>query len=406
VRDRWWVSASVVTLILALSMNVSAQALGKQGASSSACEPDWPLWRAFVARFVQADGRVLESSMTEKHSSSEGQSYAMFFALVANDRDKFETLWQWSKANLAGNDVRQRLPAWHWGLRADGTWGVSDPNSASDADLWFAYSLLEAGDRWQRLDYLEDARKLIARIESDEVVELPGLGKMLLPGFTSFVRPDNLWRLNPSYLPLPVLRRLELASPQGPWNAIATNSVAMMKAVSPRGMAADWVAYRGTSPQSGLFVIDPVNGDKGSYDAIRTYLWAGLTSKDDPLAQSLVEALHGMSAATAVSGAPPEIIHASTGVMQGSGPPGFAAALSPYFQAKGEPWLAELQTRRVAELIEQSVQPEANKGRPPLYYDVVLTLFGSGWTERRYRFASTGRVQLPQEKECPRATTR
>ena len=42
-------------------------------------------WNAFVARHVQRDGRVIDFNSAQQHSTSEGQSYAMFFALVHND---------------------------------------------------------------------------------------------------------------------------------------------------------------------------------------------------------------------------------------------------------------------------------------------------------------------------------
>ena len=66
---------------------------------------DWPLWQNYAKRFIQDDGRVLNSSMKPTESSSEGQSYAMFFALVGNDRATFDKLWTWTKSNMAGADI-------------------------------------------------------------------------------------------------------------------------------------------------------------------------------------------------------------------------------------------------------------------------------------------------------------
>ncbi|MEK9939779.1 MAG: glycosyl hydrolase family 8, partial [Methylotenera sp.] len=78
-------------------------------------------------------------------TTSEGQAYALFFALVANDQPQFERLLQWTQLNLAQGNLATNLPAWHWGQKADGSWGVIDGNSASDADIWIVYTLLEAG---------------------------------------------------------------------------------------------------------------------------------------------------------------------------------------------------------------------------------------------------------------------
>ena len=51
----------------------------------------WPFWEHYAAHFLTPEGRVVDpdrNSMT----TSEGQSYAMFFALVAGDAASFERL--------------------------------------------------------------------------------------------------------------------------------------------------------------------------------------------------------------------------------------------------------------------------------------------------------------------------
>ncbi len=325
----------------------------------------------------------------------------MFFALVAGDRPAFEQMWRWAEDNLAGGDIAQRLPAWHWGRRDDGKWGILDANSASDADVWLVYALLEAGERWQRPDYRDDALALLTRIEAEEVVRLPGLGAMLLPGRDSFARPDQLWQLNPSYLPVPVLRRLAAVAPKGPWNEVAENSVRLLDAATPAGFVADWVGYRATGPARGMFVPDPLKGDVGSYDAIRSYLWAGITPADDPLAAPSLAALDGMTRAVATTGLPPESVATNTGAIAGTGPFGFSAALIPFFEAGKHPWLAAQQRRRVDADWTARVPAAVQTGQQPPYYDVVLTLFALGWADGRYRFTRHGNVQLPLEESCP-----
>jgi endoglucanase len=108
--------------------------------AAAAAVTDWPAWTAFSRRFIQSDGRVVDLTFDRK-STSEGQAYAMFMALVANQPEQFAVLLKWTSDNLAAGQLGERLPAWLWGLGADGKWGVKDANSASDADLWIAYSL-------------------------------------------------------------------------------------------------------------------------------------------------------------------------------------------------------------------------------------------------------------------------
>jgi endoglucanase len=59
----------------------------------------------------------------------------------------FDRLLHWTQANLAGGDLQTHLPAWLWGKQGRPV-EDSRPNSASDADVWMAYALIEAGRLW------------------------------------------------------------------------------------------------------------------------------------------------------------------------------------------------------------------------------------------------------------------
>jgi endo-1,4-beta-D-glucanase Y len=316
---------------------------------------------------------------------------------VANDRERFARIWRWSRENLTGNDPQNILPAWLWGQGKDGKWQVQDANSASDADLWFVYALLEADRLWQKPEYRADAMALLAQIRGRETTELPGLGPVLLPGPIGFSHIGHLWRINPSYQPLPILRRFAAVDPKGPWNAIAKHSAVLQEQAGPHGFAADWIGYRAVSERAGLFASDPMKGDGGSYDAIRVYLWAGMTHPADPLAKPLLTSLFGMARATASTGLPPEKVDVRSGATEGQSPSGFAGALVPYFRALGQPWLEELQDQRARSAIDQWI---AGSGPAPFYYDYMLSLFGLGWADQHYRFAADGRVQLRWETSC------
>ena len=109
----------------------------------------WRLWNSYANRFVDpSSGRVFDPR-GDQQTTSEGQAYALFFALVDNDRPTFDRVLAWTQGNLAGGDLATHLPAWLWGKNQDGQWTVLDANSASDADTWMAYTLLEAGRLWK-----------------------------------------------------------------------------------------------------------------------------------------------------------------------------------------------------------------------------------------------------------------
>jgi len=352
--------------------------------AAAPCGGDWPAYRTFVARFVQPDGRVVDHSTPVLQTTSEGQSYAMFFALVANDRATFDRVLAWTRENLAAGRLdasNVQLPAWKWGRKADGAWGVLDPNPASDADLWIAYDLLQAARLWRAPAYLALGEALAAEIASREVADLAGLGPMLLPGPYGFVEGART-RLNASYLPLPVLRGLATDLGDSPWTALAQNTLKMIAATAPHGFVPDWSIW-----SQGQFGVDPKTGDVGSYDAIRVYLWAGLSAPSDPLTQPWLAAVRGMSERVAQTGVPPERVATTTGAGTGAGPLSYWGALAPYFAALGDTRSVALARARLAAL-DGDTAPAA--GPEPVYYDRVLGLFGAGALDGRYRFDSSG----------------
>ncbi|WP_313209275.1 cellulose synthase complex periplasmic endoglucanase BcsZ [Stenotrophomonas sp.] len=351
-------------------------------ALAQACGTPWREWRAFVDRHIEADGRVVDHLNTDLRSTSESQSYGLFFALVDNDPILFDRILAWTRRHLCRGRADLNLPAWLWGRAADGQFRVLDNNTASDGEVWIAYALLEAGRLWKRPGLVEAGRQTLALMRTAEVVELPGFGPMLLPGNRGFVQADR-WTLNPSYLPLFVLRRFAAVDARGPWARLAERSVAMVRASAPVGFAPDWIAWNGKA-----FVVDPAKGATGSYDAIRCYLWAGMTDPADPLRRTLLDGLSGPVSLLRAQAGFAEKIETRRGVGTGAPSPGFAAALLPYLSALGQPALAKVQLARI---------PAAGTLN---YYDRALVLFGKGWMDRRYRFSADGRLLPAWSSPC------
>jgi len=383
------------------------QALQQVGAVRVVCPvEDWPLWSEFLKFFVTSDGRVIYSFAPKADSVSEGQSYAMFFALIANDPVNFEKIWRWTVRNMFANDLDTRLPAWLWGQAEDGSWKVLDAHSASDSDTWIAYLLLEAGRIWQRPEYIAEGNKVLATIEKYLILDLPNFGKMLSSGRVSFVEPDNLWRLNPSYLPIPLLRRFAELRPNGPWTEIALNTPRLLKATSPKGFAADWVSYVRPPEGQAYFGIDELGADRGSYDAIRVYMWAGMTAKEDPLSAEVLKAIPGMVTYVRANRQPPENVLVTSGTVTGQAPFGFSAAVLPYLKALGAMQLFEEQAQRAHSMQVASASDRTMFPVRPPYYDYVLSLFAFGWTEGRYQFLKSGQAKFNWEKSCSYAAAR
>ena len=351
-------------------------------AAAVLCSQPWPQLDDYVQRFVSQDGRVIERSAGDR-TTSEGQAYALFFALAGGKRDLFAKVLGWTERNLAHGDLATTLPAWNWGKRGNGSWGAVDENSASDADLWIAYALLEAGRLWGEDRYTTLGRRVLANVAAREVVKIRNLGPMLLPGPKGFATRGG-FRLNPSYEPPQLLRRFASVDPEGPWDAILQSTIRMLRETTPHGAVADWVFF---GPAHG-FVADPVKGRVGSYDAIRTYLWLGMLPESDSALRSLAPAL---LRAFAENGVVPERIDVQSLRKSGHAPIGFSAALLPLARAERD--------ERASQALTAAVE---SGGAPDTYYDNNLVLFGHGFVEGRFRFAADGRLIPAWESPCAR----
>jgi endoglucanase len=353
------------------------------------------LWHAYASRFINSSGRVIDPNAAQGSggTTSEGQSYALFFAVVNNDRAQFDKLLAWTELNLAAGDLGTHLPAWSWGKGKDGNWGVLDPNSASDSDLWIAYDLIEAGRLWNDSHFATLGRNLAAVIARKEVATLPGLGPVLLPGAVGFSLPGS-WVLNPSYTPLFLLERLAEVVPGGPWSSVAIVVPALIERSAKNGFAMDWVCY---APSAG-FTPCQANGHQGpppvgSYDAIRVYLWAGMLSDSTPAKTRILRALPGMNAYMQRHDAPPEKVNSDGVPMNTPGPVGFSAALLPYLSSnENKVSVAQQLVRIKSQLDEKSNLYGAGYGGSPAYYDQNLVLFADGWIEKRFQFGSSGEL--------------
>jgi len=375
------------------------------GDKTAQCAPAWPLWDDYKAAFIEKDGRVVDHFA--QHSTSEGQAYAMFHALVADDAATFARVLAWTEKYLAKGDLSKHLPAWKWALKegAGQTKGqieghVIDPNAASDADLFMAYVLVHAAVAFGHDRYAAIGGALLARIAADEVVTLPGLGPMLLPGPTGFDTLPGFWRVNPSYQPVPFLRWAARVDPSGPWANVIESTVRLAEEATPERFYPDWAAWSSVAQR---FVSDayanmpgaPAGASPGvgSYDAIRAYLWPALMAPEDPLRGRLLARGSRLLEVVRTQGFVPERVDAfdaAKNVALRSGPVGF--------QAVGQVFALALGDATSAEALEQRVRAEKRSnglyGEPAFYYDHNLLLFANGWLDGRYRFRLDGSLEL------------
>lgn len=235
------------------------------------------LWHDYKARFISQAGRVIDTG-NGMISHSEGQGYAMLFAVAANDRETFDRLWGWTRANLMVRD--DQLIAWRWepGQRP----AIADMNNATDGDILVAWALAEAAEHWAELSYRISGRRIAVEIGRKTVLFKTANGALLLPavqGFSAQDRQDGPV-INLSYYVFPAFARLKIVAAEYDWPGLIQTGLDLLKSAAENGsrLPPDWMSVRERQ-------VRPADGFAPyfAYNAIRVPLymaWAGIGERE------------------------------------------------------------------------------------------------------------------------------
>ncbi|MDX8405152.1 MAG: cellulose synthase complex periplasmic endoglucanase BcsZ [Mariprofundus sp.] len=355
----------------------------------SVSEPLWAKpcasnsWNSYAQRFVQEDGRVVEYSQTGR-TTSEGQAYALFFALIHQDRTRFDVVLKWSNNNLAGGQLGKVLPAWLWGENAQHQWGILDKNPASDADLWMAYTLIQAGRLWHdpSLGAMGDA--MLDVIEKEELELLPNFGAVLLPTLKSVVAEDKQWKLNLSYTPIQIARFFSIYTGNEVWQSVVKTTTQLLTDHHKGGLVPDWLIYDREQQR--------IYSDRKavmSFDAIRNYMWIGMLNPYDPLKYKLVKQLYGITIFLTDGKHLSAKIALLTTKGDGKRPIGFAVAMLPFLKSGNFTSMYQAQKNWVRKNTKKCLL-----GEPVRYYDNSLAMFSRSWDEHLFAFGLGGELNV------------
>ncbi|HXT07787.1 MAG TPA: glycosyl hydrolase family 8 [Roseiarcus sp.] len=222
-------------------------------------------WARYKARFIAADGRLVDDAADDV-SHSEGQGYGLVLAAYNDDPETFARLWAWTAAHL---EIRgDHLAAWRWRPRDNPH--VLDKNNATDGDLLIAWGLAEAGRRWRIAAYTAQARRIALSL-AREVVFPTAFGPALRPGVHGFGPDDSPDGplVNLSYWVFPAFEALAGVAPEVDWSGLRHSGLALYDAAKfgPFALPSDWISLKGgVAPAAGR---PPVFG----YELIRAPLY-------------------------------------------------------------------------------------------------------------------------------------
>lgn len=212
--------------------------------------------------YMSKDGRIMDPDR-DYATTSEGQSYMLLMSLASNDRKTFDLVYKWTKNNLSRKD---KLFAWLWGKNAGGEYKILDENSASDADIDIAFSLLSAYEKWSDEKYLKDAIPIVQAIWDKETKRV-GKYLILMPGVKQTT--SEKIEVNPSYFSPYSFRVFQKYDEKHDWNELIDSSYFYLDAVMSKtqtGLPPNWFLIKNGQ----IFIEDSKRGDF-SYDAIRVF---------------------------------------------------------------------------------------------------------------------------------------
>ncbi|MFC3124575.1 glycosyl hydrolase family 8 [Pseudoroseomonas globiformis] len=302
-------------------------------------------WTGFKRLYMTDEGRVVDTA-NGGSSHSEGQGWALLLAEAFNDEAAFNRILGWSRRVL--RRPGDFLLAWGW--RPNRAHPVEDLNNATDGDVFMAWALERGARRWDRPELLELAQRIARDLHAACVRTVNGR-HLLLPAAFGFEHRDHVV-VNPSYYVMPAFGTLSRLQPEGRWDAVRRDGLALLREArfGRWGLPADWVRL----PREGSTPPVPAPGwpPRFSYDAVRVPLylaWAGL--EDEPAAKAAIRFWDHA----------PQHVPAWTDVSQDS--------LAPYSANSGFQAIASL-------LRDRGVTPERlpRVADAPHYYAAALTL--------------------------------
>jgi endoglucanase len=237
---------------------------------------DPQLWEQYRARFVTADGRVIDRDSDPKGiTHTEGLGYGMLLAEAAGDRAGFDQLWRWTQSHLRRPDG---LFSWKFG--ACGSQGdcVLDKNNASDGDILIAWALLRAAKNWDQADYLAAAREIATSISKKVIIRLRK-ETLLLPAVDGFSDQSGVV-INLSYWVFPAFNAFAAEFKNPLWHQLSATGLALLREArfGAWHLPPDWL-HIGKGPTGPADKFPP----RYSFDAVRIPLylvWGGITDKN------------------------------------------------------------------------------------------------------------------------------
>ncbi len=362
-------------------------------------QSSWAIWTEFQKNSCR-NGRVILRDDTRLVTTSRAQGYGLFFALVTNDRDLFDLFWNWTRAHLCLDKKGFRLAARLWGeipkqtteysstasrhrktassvktsAASEQLEDILDISNDTHADLWIAYSLLEASRLWHEPSYRTFALELLTLLKSSCVKTFGTLGTVMLPSAHGGIAENGSVELDPGSYPLQLLTRFSREDPF--WETVKQGCMRVILRASPGGIVPDSALFSAQGFRLSRFT------HKGYRKAVFAYLWTGMLSAASPERERLLKHFQIIDQYIFARKVPLGIADAQELLCMPSDCDAFGAA-----------FLAWHPSSSTAGVLRTNVQALVLQTLP--FSDCILTLFGLGFDRSLFAFDRRGYLIFP-----------
>lgn len=246
----------IVVIVIVFTLTIKA---GKTDESSACLRKSYDM---YLEKFMSKDGRIIDPDR-KNITTSEGQSYMLLRSVAMGNKKTFDLVYKWTKNNLQRKDY---LFAWLWGKNENGEYKILDNNTASDADIDIAFSLLVAYNKWSDKIYLNEALPIINSIWDNETKRV-GDYLILMPGVEQ--TNSNIIEINPSYFFPYAYKFFQKYDVKHDWSTLIDSSFYYLNQVMSQtgtGLPPNWFLI-----ENGHIVLEDNERSDFSYDAIRVF---------------------------------------------------------------------------------------------------------------------------------------
>lgn len=217
-------------------------------------------WHSYKQEFIH-EGRVIDPATSD--TTSEGQSYALLRAVLMNDKQVFDEVYNWTKSNLQTEDG---LFLWSFKRKEN------DTGTATDADSDIALALIFAYKQWGDSTYLSEAKAVINGIWEHETAKVGGSAYITAGNWAT--GPGEA-TINPSYLSPSHYRIFAEVDTENDWMSAVDTSYDLLERCTfdltdgEEVLPAEWCALNLTSLDVRPSAPPGPVGTEYGYNAIR-----------------------------------------------------------------------------------------------------------------------------------------